>query len=389
MHGTVEPADDAVAIAPAAAAPPPRGTDEPEERLWQHRNGYWYVLYGPRLKQRFSTWTKDRTEAEGELRLFRLGRASRALTGETVQQILDGYEREKKGEVRSVGGLIYSLAPLRAHLGGLYPAQLVRPVIRAYADTRKQPPSPEAFARAKELKRRPPKAADNGTILREIGALRAALAWGVESGLIPSYPPISNPVPVPPPRDRWLTREEARRLLAQCLEPHLRAFVMLGLMTAARAGAILELLWARVLWEQNLIDYGAGHGNKRRAIVPMNAELRKFLESYKELACTDHVIERYGKPVDDIKNGFASACKRAGLEGVTPNVLRHTAATWMAMARVPMRDIAWTLGDSEATTEKHYAKYHPDYLRSATGALVLDPAARNAPRPSPETVLHL
>ena len=143
------------------------------------------------------------------------------------------------------------------------------------------------------------------------------------------------------------------------------------------------------LWEQNLIDYGPGHGNKHLAIVPMNAELRECLKAYRKLACTDHVIERYGKPVDDIKNGFASACERAGLEGVTPNVLRHTAATWMAIAAVPMREIARVLGDSEATVEKHYAKYHPDYLRTATGALRLNPAAIDAPRPSPESVLHL
>jgi len=236
------------AISPAIAVPLPAEPDEPDERLWQHRDGYWYVLYGPRLRQRFSTGTKNRAAAEIELGSFRLGRAAGALYGETVGAILTGYEHEKKTTVRSVGGLIYSVAPLRAHLGALYPSQLVRPVIRNYAKTRKQPPSSEAFARAKELKRRPPKAADNGTILREIGTLRAALEWAVESGLIPSYPPISNPVPTPPPKDRWLTRAEARQLLAQCVEPHLRAFVMLGLMTAARAGAILELLWARVLW---------------------------------------------------------------------------------------------------------------------------------------------
>ncbi len=366
------------------------GGAEPAEILWRHRNGRWYILYGARLKKRLSTGTGDRAEAERELEAFRLGRAAGGLTGKTVGAILDGYEAEKQPTVRSKGGLKYSVEPLRRHLGSLLTAQLVRPVIRAYARTRRQPPSAEALARAGELKRRPPKAADNGTVLREIGTLRAALAWAVECGIITSFPPISNPVPTPPPKDRWLTREEARRLVAECREPHLRGFVMLGLMTAARAGAILELLWSGVLWDQNLIDYGEGHGNKRRAVVPMNAELRAFLENVLQpLACTDHVIERHGKAVDDIKNGFAAACGRAGIEGATPNTLRHTAATWMAMAAVPMRDIARTLGDSEATTEKHYAKYHPDYLRSATGALRLDPAAFRAPRPVPESALHL
>jgi hypothetical protein len=27
--------------------------------LWRHRNGYWYILYGPRARHRVSTQTKD------------------------------------------------------------------------------------------------------------------------------------------------------------------------------------------------------------------------------------------------------------------------------------------------------------------------------------------
>jgi integrase len=374
---------------PAVPLPTSGADAEPEERLWKHRNGRWYILFGPRLKQQLSTGTKDRAQAERELAAFRLGRAAGGVSGQTVREILDGYEREKLATVRSPGGIKYSVAPLRERLGALTPVQLLRPVIRAYATARAQPPSPEAIARARELKRRAPKPVGAGTILKEVGTLRAALEWARESGLITAYPPISNPVPTPPPRERWLTREEARALFAECHEPHLRGFVLLGLMTAARSGAILELIWPRVLWDHNLIDYGRGHGNKRRAVVPMNGELREFLEDVLHpLACSDRVIERHGKPVTDIKNGFAAACERAGIEGATPNTLRHTSATWMAMAAVPMRDIARMLGDSEATTERVYAKYHPDYLKTASGALVMNPNALEARRPTPEAALE-
>jgi len=42
----------------------------------------------------------------------------------------------------------------------------------------------------------------------------------------------------------------------------------------------------------------------------------------------------------------------------------------MAMAGVPMADIARVLGHkSVRKTERVYAKYHPDYLRSAVDAL--------------------
>lgn len=371
------------------AAPLRAAGAEPEERLWKHRNGRWYILFGPRLKRQLSTGTKDRAQAQRELAAFRLGRAAGGISGNTVGEILDGYEREKLATVNSPDSIKYSVAPLREQLGALTPAQLLRPVIRAYAAARGQRPSAEAIARARELKRRPPKAAGDGTVLKEIGTLRAALEWARECGLIAAYPPISNPVPTPAPRDRWLTRDEARRLLDACREPHLRGFVLLGLMTAARAGAILDLVWTRVLWEHGLIDYGRGHGNKRRSVVPMNGELRKFMEEILfPLSCSGHVIERHGKPVTDIKNGFAAACKRAGVKGVTPNTLRHTSATWMAMAAVPMRDIARMLGDSEATTERVYAKYHPDYLKTASGALVMNPSALKARRPSPEAALE-
>jgi hypothetical protein len=53
-----------------------------------------------------------------------------------------------------------------------------------------------------------------------------------------------------------------------------------------------------------------------------------------------------------------------------------------------MRDIARMLGDSEATTERVYAKYHPDYLKTASGALIMDPSAFKARRPTPEAALE-
>jgi len=38
--------------------------------LWRHRNGYWYILYGHRLKRQLSTQTKDRALAEASLATF-------------------------------------------------------------------------------------------------------------------------------------------------------------------------------------------------------------------------------------------------------------------------------------------------------------------------------
>jgi integrase len=54
----------------------------------------------------------------------------------------------------------------------------------------------------------------------------------------------------------------------------LRTFIMFGLYTAARAGALLELTWDQVDFLGRYIALGRGRGNKRRAVVPITLELR-------------------------------------------------------------------------------------------------------------------
>lgn len=319
-------------------------------QLWEHPNGRWYVLYGPRLKRRVSTGTKERGKAEAFLAQYIAGSSAPVVDQPTVGEILAGYEEDVKGRVRAAATLGYNVAALRQHLGSLQPGQLLPGVVRGYVAARAVAP---------------------GTILREIGVLRAALGWAVEHKWLAIKPEISNPVKTPRPRDRWLTRDEARLLIAACKEPHLKAFVMLGLMTAARTSAILECRWDQLDLERSVADYGTGHGNKRRAVVPINDELKVLLSALKELSCTPFVIEYHGRRVTKIKKGFRAACDRAGLTGVTPHILRHSAATWMAMANVPMREIARLLGDEEKTVERVYAKHNPSYLRRAASTLQL------------------
>jgi hypothetical protein len=56
------------------------------------------------------------------------------------------------------------------------------------------------------------------------------------------------------------------------------------------------------------------------------------------------VMEYGGKPLLDIKKGFAAAAKRAELPNIVPHDLRHSAAVWMAEAGISMDEIAQYLG---------------------------------------------
>lgn len=214
-------------------------------------------------------------------------------------------------------------------------------------------------------------AASNGTLNRELGVIKAAMRWAWKQGLLESTPHVEM-LPSPPPRDRFLRVHEVRRLLEACEQPHLRLYVMLALHTLQRPIGIYGLRVEQVDLDWNRIDFlppGTVQSKKRRPVVPITPSLRPHLEEAIRHSSTGFVLEYEGRPVRSIKRAFATACRRAKLEKVTPYVLRHTGATLMAAAGVPIRQIAGMLGHSEVRTTELYAKHHPDFLADASRAL--------------------
>jgi integrase len=217
----------------------------------------------------------------------------------------------------------------------------------------------------------------DGTIRREFGVLRAAINHEFKHGRLTRPVSIWMP-PKPEGKDRWLTRNEAAALLRAALnEPRCRLylplFILMGLYTGARKGAILTLRWPQVNLDQGRIDFnppGRKRTSKGRAIIPIPRGLRWFLgQARLRGGDMDYVINRHGAPIKDIKRAFSSACKTAGLEDVTPHTLRHTAGTWMAQAGVPMWEIAGYLGHSHERTSELYSHHHADHLNRAREAL--------------------
>lgn len=104
----------------------------------------------------------------------------------------------------------------------------------------------------------------------------------------------------------------------------------------------------------------------------MNRSVRTALLRSASVKSCEHVIEWRGKRVASLKTAFGAATRKAGLEGVSPHVLRHTAAVWMAGGGSPMDKIAQFLGHSSVeTTRKIYARYAPEHLTDEAEALDL------------------
>lgn len=210
-----------------------------------------------------------------------------------------------------------------------------------------------------------------GTVRYELLMVTTALAWGRERKVITAKPEIWLP-PVGERKVRHLTHAQFETFYAEVKAPHARLYCLLGLYTMARPTAILELTWDRVDFTRGLIDLnpaGRRQTVKRRPVVTMNGELRAALDDAYAARQIDYVIERGAKRVSSIKKAFQAASERSGIH-VTPYMLRHTGAVWAAEAGISMAALAQFMGhDDDSTTQKHYARFSPDYLANVANAV--------------------
>ena len=126
---------------------------------------------------------------------------------------------------------------------------------------------------------------------------------------------------------RTLSLEEEEKLLRNAA-PFLQDLIAFGLNTGLRVGEIFSLQWSYVDLEKGILNVFAPKTGKTRP-VPMNSEARRVLEAWALGRKNDFVFYNHdtGKPFVDLKAGFALACRKAGISGVTWHTLRHTFAS--------------------------------------------------------------
>jgi integrase len=206
------------------------------------------------------------------------------------------------------------------------------------------------------------------------------------------------------PRDRWLTRDEAAKLLWTCWRQrefqvrhrgrdkgarlptakrplqHLARFILIGLYTGTRAAAIAAASSNRKPGRSFIdlergIYYRLSQGTlptaKRQPPAPLPPRLLAHLRRWHGIGVAkEHFVEFNGRPVKSVKTAFKTAVKLAGLDGrISPHTLRHTAATWLMQIGVTTWEAAGFLGMSEKTLRDVYGHHHPDYLQNAANSL--------------------
>lgn len=207
------------------------------------------------------------------------------------------------------------------------------------------------------------------------------------------------------PRERWLSRQEAARLLAGALgflyvpacdvatrreagrfvriarpSRHVARFILLGLYTGTRHGALLKLNWNAGIaggWIdlQHGVIYrkavGERETRKRKPPLRIPTRLIPHLQRWRRLdRGAGPVISYHGEPILKEKTGFARARDRAGLgPDVVVHTLRHTCATWlMQSGQVPIWEAAGFLGMSEKMVDSVYGHQSPEFHSAAAAA---------------------
>lgn len=215
-------------------------------------------------------------------------------------------------------------------------------------------------------KDRPPAAAR-----RDLEVLRAALLyWHRHKKPLAHQPAIVLPDKAPP-RERWLTREEAKRLRRAAMKhPHLYRFVILGLKTGSRSGVLLSLQWDWIDLKRGIMSRrGIGEteaSNKRKPPVRLGRSLVRLMKRWKKAdKGIKYVVHYDGKPIKKLRRSFAAACVDAKLKGVSPHTLRHTRATWLMQAGIDPWEAAGSLGMSLSVLTSVYGKHSPDFQSRA------------------------
>ncbi|WP_454631038.1 tyrosine-type recombinase/integrase [Bradyrhizobium cenepequi] len=169
---------------------------------------------------------------------------------------------------------------------------------------------------------------------------------------------------------------------------HIARFILIGLYTGTRAGAIASASPYRDTGRSYVdlehgIFYRLARGRrptkKRQPPAPIPERLLAHMRRWVRTgAIVSHFVEFNGAAVKSVKSGFRSAVGLAKLSTeagkVTPHTLRHTAATWLMQRGADPWKAAGFLGMSVEVLLDTYGHHHPEFLRDAAAAITTKPS---------------
>jgi integrase len=170
-------------------------------------------------------------------------------------------------------------------------------------------------------------------------------------------------------RLRFLSIEECQRLI-ECCHKDLKPIIVVALNTGMRRGEIFNLKLEQVDLRHGFILLDTSKNGERREI-PINTTLEYlFKEMQPRSVESEYVFTgKTGKPLTDIKKGFHTALRRAGIHDFRFHDLRHTFASQLVMAGIDITSVKELLGHKSLTMTMRYSHLSPGHKRKAVHVL--------------------
>jgi integrase len=215
------------------------------------------------------------------------------------------------------------------------------------------------------------------TMMRWHAAISLAYSQGLANDRIPKNPVArmfkKRKVDEDNGRTRFLSEAEEKAICAKLQEEHPEcapAF-LLSLHTGMRAGEQFSLQWSQIHWDQRKLHlYKTKNGTARD--IDLNAVALDALTTLKAWAGNSpsvHVNEK-GESLARYRDWFNAAVESAGLTDYTWHCNRHTFASRLVMAGVPLRTVGDLLGHRSPAMTWRYSHLAPSHRQDAVARLV-------------------
>ena len=179
-------------------------------------------------------------------------------------------------------------------------------------------------------------------------------------------------------RTRFLSEAEEKAICANLENLFRQAAFLLSLHSGMRAGEQFSLQWTQIHWDQRKLHlYKTKNGTARD--IDLNEVALDALTTLKAWAGNSlmvHVNDK-GESLARYREWFNAAVESAGLTDYTWHCNRHTFASRLVMAGVPLRTVGELLGHRSPAMTWRYSHLAPSHRQDAVARLVPAVKAEN------------
>ncbi len=200
--------------------------------------------------------------------------------------------------------------------------------------------------------------------------LKMAIRWGyIDRNILSSVERMKFPEK---PR-RFLSQEEIQILMESARDSHIYPIIVTAIHTGMRKSELFNLQYSDIDFSQGTITVQSKKDwhtkNYKSRTLQMTPVLQKLLADHRKKQAESGIQSGYvftykGEKIKyGIDETLGIVMEKAGLQGVTLHTFRHTFASQLVMAGVPLRDVQELMGHKSFETTLRYAHLSAEHVK--------------------------